>query len=64
MADQDTGSSASKATIEDMANDFILELKKSTYGVECGNRLEGDYGSWDDWEKALVTFVKRVIANQ
>jgi hypothetical protein len=55
------------ATIEELAKEAILKCKDSCYGRYgrlADNKLEGDYGTWDDWEKLLTQFAKDVLASQ
>lgn len=47
-------------TLEQLADQFIEELKERAYGVPgAGNDQEGDLGTWDDWRGALIEFAKR-----
>lgn len=43
----------------------IYKCKESCYGknTNASNVLEGDYGSWKDWEDVLVKFAKHVVKN-
>ena len=42
----------------------IYKCKESCYGkrTNASNVLEGDYGSWKDWEDVLVKFAKKAVA--
>jgi len=44
-------------TVEKLAVQYVRLLKEETYGPGAvGNKTEGDYGTWEDWEIALVRF--------
>lgn len=52
------------ALIKELATETINVCKDKTYehpiksqsGRFAGNELEGDYGTWSDWEKVLIKF--------
>lgn len=47
---------------EMLAEKVIAEAKRETYGTaNVANKLEGDYGTWDDWT-ALVRGVAKAAA--
>ena len=48
-------------TIEWLVAQFIKTLRERAYGPgNWSNELEGDYGTWDEWELALIEFGYRV----
>lgn len=54
------------SNIRKEAKKQIDKCKDSCYknGANAGNELEGDYGSWNDWEDVLVEFAEKVIKNK
>jgi len=48
-------------TIREKAHEQILKCKDSCYetnGRNASNKLEGDFGTWKDWEDVLVKFAQ------
>jgi hypothetical protein len=53
-------------TIEELAKEVILKCKDACYsgwGRHADNKLEGDYGTWDDWEMLLIQFANDVLVS-
>tara|TARA_B100001245_G_scaffold236593_1_gene228618 strand:- start:12778 stop:13260 length:483 start_codon:yes stop_codon:yes gene_type:complete len=48
--------------VRELAHETILKCKDGCYssGRKAGNELEGDYGSWQDWEDVLVSFADQL----
>lgn len=55
--------------IKELAHEHINKCKDSCYsghnfiGRNAGNELEGDYGSWRDWEARLILFGRELLKN-
>lgn len=55
-----------KLTLREKAHEQILKFKDECYvtnGRNASNELEGDHGTWQDWEDALVNFARKVNKN-
>ncbi len=50
-----------KAQITLDARNKIQELRKTCYTEGATNTMEGDYGSWHDWEDVLIEFSNEMI---
>ena len=55
--------------IQELAKEHISKCKDACYssgsfvGRNSGNELEGDYGSWLDWEASLILFGRELLRN-
>lgn len=52
--------------LKDLAQEHINKCKDMVYkpsGRNAGNELEGDYGSWRDWEARLILFGRELLKN-
>lgn len=55
--------------IQELAKECINKCKDACYssgsfiGRNAGNELEGDYGSWRDWEARLILFGRELLKN-
>jgi len=51
--------------IQELAKEHINKCKEACYssGSFAGNELEGDYGSWRDWEARLILFGRELLKN-
>lgn len=55
--------------INELAKGHIDKCKDACYssgsfvGRNAGNELEGDYGSWRDWQARLVLFGRELLKN-
>jgi len=51
--------------IQELAKEHINKCKDACYssGSFAGNELEGDYGSWRDWEARLILFGRELLKN-
>jgi hypothetical protein len=55
--------------IQELAKEHISKCKDACYssgsfvGRNSGNELEGDYGSWRDWEARLILFGRELLRN-
>ena len=55
--------------IQELAKEHINKCKDACYssgsfvGRNAGNELEGDYGSWRDWEARLILFGRELLKN-
>lgn len=52
-------------SIREFAEKKIYRCKESAYGknTNASNVSEGDYGTWDDWQKVLEEFAVFVLKN-
>ena len=51
--------------MQELAKEHINKCKDACYssGRNAGNELEGDYGSWRDWEARLILFGRELLKN-
>ena len=52
--------------LKELAHEHINKCKDMVYklyGRNAGNELEGDYGSWRDWEARLILFGRELLKN-
>ena len=67
-ANRDLGA-VSGSFIQELAKEHINKCKDACYsrgsfiGRNAGNELEGDYGSWRDWEARLILFGRELLKN-
>jgi hypothetical protein len=52
-------------SIREFAEKKIYRCKESAYGknTDASNVGEGDYGTWDDWQRVLEEFAVFVLKN-
>jgi len=52
-------------SIREFAERKIYRCKEIAYGqnTDASNEGEGDYGTWDDWQKVLEDFAVFVLKN-
>lgn len=52
--------------LKDLAHEHINKCKNMVYkpyGRNAGNEIEGDYGSWRNWEARLILFGRDLLRN-
>ena len=52
-------------SIKELALLEVYKCKEAAYGAgtDASNDLEGDFGTWDEWEKVLCDFAVFVLNN-
>jgi hypothetical protein len=52
-------------SIDELAHLEIYKCKEAAYGAgtDASNEMEGDFGTWDEWEDVLCNFAVFVLEN-